>query len=106
MKKDLRTPEEIAKAIWNFEVGQSCSVLGIMEDPEKEGENISRGAMVLRVLKAMYKDKYYRKTPGAEHSRRRVHFTNSVGGDEAHPIWKFKETTLESNIKVDIWRYQ
>lgn len=102
----MKSAKSIAKEVFNFEILQSCSVLGIVQDPEKEGENISLGMLAVRELQKMYKDKYYDKSKKGKLGRRRIHYPNSIGGDQAHPIWRFKETVLPNNIKVDIWRVQ
>lgn len=106
--KNLKDPKLIATAIFNFEPFQSCSIFGMWVDPSN-GEAIPKGMYVVKLLKEMYKEKYYEKG-----IRSRVHYANSVGGYVAHPIWKYKLSTIDAepekdlneNRKVNIWRVQ
>lgn len=105
---DEKSLEKIARTIFAFDLGASCSITGFAPDPDEVDGVSPRGKQVLKILKELYDDEYirpeYRKIRRGV--RARNHFTNSIGGLKAHPVWRYKETISNNQVKYNIWRIQ
>lgn len=107
---DEKSIFKIAKIIFDWEIGTSCSLTGFVSDADSESGFSPKGKLVLDELKKLYIDKYYHeinaKTGQKLVTRARRNYINSVGGAPAHPIWRYKEEIVNQKVKYTIWRVQ
>lgn len=108
---DVDTPEEAAKKIYrNFEAGQSCKILGIIDGEEK-------GKIVIAEIKRLYENEHVYPYKG-KLMRILKYPKDSIGGAIAHPIFKWirhqvctdgKGEYCEgevNNVRYTIWKIQ
>lgn len=96
---------DVAKKIFNeFEVGQSCTVKGVVIDEDNK-EIFTKGEMVLKELRRLDSLVNVSITEGGRLRRKRKILPNSIGGYVAHKI--FKWAILEGSLEYyNIWRIQ
>lgn len=107
---DERSLQKIANTIFSFDIGMSCSITGFAHDPNEVDGVSPRGKLILDLIKDMYNEKYMRPyyLKQKRNIKIRVHLTNSIGGDVAHPIWKWNKIVANNpkQVQYNIWRIQ
>ena len=95
--------KETARKIYHeFEVNQSCTVIGLEFDGEKvicKGEEVCKELRRLDTLENV-------RPMGKKMTRRRKSLPNSIGGYVAHKIFRYDKVTVDSDIRYTIWRVQ
>ncbi len=99
---------KIARVIFDWEIGMSCALTGFIADADSDTGFSPKGKLVIKELQNLYNEKYLRAgyKDGKQKVRARNHYTNSIGGAIAHPIWRYKEEIVNDKIKYTIWRVQ
>lgn len=108
---DEKSLDKIARTIFAFEVGESCSITGFAPDPDEVDGVSPRGKQVIKLLKELYQSNFIRKEKGktvviGKKLRARINYSNTIGGSLALPIWRYKETISNNQVKYNIWRIQ
>lgn len=95
----------MAKKIYsNFDVGQSCSILGFLLEKE---DPVPKGLRVLEELERLDNFNNMARARDGKWRRRRVKPEDSIGDFTAQKQWRFKKSIVNgSKIKYDIWRTQ
>jgi hypothetical protein len=81
-----------------FEINQSCKVEGTVI---MKGRLVEKGRAVLDRLQLL--DEITNTYNG---KRKRTRPENSVGGYEAHKIFKYQRRIVDDEIRYTIWRHQ
>lgn len=100
---DTDSIKEIARKIYyKFAINQSCTIFGIeiFEDVA-----VPRGELVLKDILALYELEYMR-WQGIKYIRKREFPKNSIGGELAHPIFRWEKRIIDNNVRYTIWRIQ
>lgn len=104
------------KIYYEFELNQSCTVIGWMsDDPEIEGGEglyqrvqkvVAKADEVLKELERIDNLENVRPCGAKKMTRKRKKLPNTIGGYVAHKIFKYNRVLSDGHVRVTIWRIQ
>lgn len=103
--KDEDSIQDIARKIFNdFELNQSCTVRGFIE---QDDELIPKGLMVVKELERLDVAKNWYTAPGESRKRRkRLKLANTIGGFVAQKIFRYEQKIVNKDMRYSFWRIQ